>query len=167
MVEHGVDTEEIVGKTGFWLIVPFLLLFVGAMLYFAWLSGRGISAFALSALVSLPALLAALGLYDGKLFWWARRGIGFYVFLFCLWYAISQGYGGQAPKAARLETAVECLVVALSALRYALTGRLWVDVLHVWFSRLLAPLANVNIGRNGNNSKIGTKNGHKWYGTNQ
>ncbi len=146
MIDHKVDEEEVVGKIGFWLVVPFLLLFVGALFYLAWLSGRGSFAYALVTLVSLPVLLAILGLYDGRRFWWARRGIGLYVFLGCLSYAISQGRMGTASIAIRWETEVEYLVVALSALRYALTGKLWVSVVHIWFSRLLAPLARVNIG---------------------
>ncbi len=163
MPEYNADGEKIVGRMGFWLVLPFLLFFIGAMFYFAFGSGRGASAYLLVTFVSLPALLAILNLYDANRFWWARRIIAFYLFLLYLWYALSHGVIHLPLTIHRLEPVAGLILVGLPALRYTFTGRLWVDITHLWFSRLLSPLSHINIMKPRAKSRTVRPNG-KWYG---
>ena len=108
----------------FWVLSPFLLLFVFAMPFVVheWWPWSNVLVFALDAIV----VLLLLALYDVKRFWWAARGVTAIVFLSFVVYLADQIRSGKPWRFGQeppLEALLGLLIVGLPSLRYTLVGR--------------------------------------------
>ena len=81
-------------RTAFWVLLPFLLIFVGGMLWVVIFTGAINTASGRIGIVGLCIVIGALGLafYDSEHFWWAGRFVAAFVFLAYASYVIDEWF---------------------------------------------------------------------------
>lgn len=139
--------DEPFSKTVFWLALPFLLLFVAALFYFAMISGVKASTYLALSLVCLPVVCFGLVLYDSRRFWWARRGVALAIFLMYANFAYLQIHSARNFLSMNvLDAGAGFLLAGLPALVYFFRGIVTVHQSLLLWTRLLSPLAAISIG---------------------
>ena len=121
-------------RTAFWLLLPFLLTFVGGMLWVVIFTGAISTAGGRISIVGVCVVIGALGLafYDSQRFWWAGRFVAAFVFLAYASYIIAEwffsghkwNYAIASHSAASPVNAVSGMIAyGVPAFWYVFTGK--------------------------------------------
>ena len=122
-------------RTAFWILLPFLMVFVVGMLWADIFTGAISTLNGRVFVVGMCAVVGALGLafYDGERFWWAGRFVAAFIFLVYVGYVIDEWFFsgqkwntalGSRSAASPINSVLGLIVYGVPAFWYVFTGNL-------------------------------------------